>query len=109
MKVRATSLLVLIAIGFVVVTVVNGDHPVLGYLRAAAEGSLVGGLADWFAVTALFRHPLGIPIPHTAVIRERKDQFGATLGAFVGFGGLGAFILEGFRQNDDGNARQLGI
>jgi uncharacterized membrane-anchored protein YjiN (DUF445 family) len=44
---------------------------------------MVGGLADWFAVTALFRHPLGVPIPHTAVIRERKDQFGATLGAFV--------------------------
>jgi uncharacterized membrane-anchored protein YjiN (DUF445 family) len=44
---------------------------------------MVGGLADWFAVTALFRHPLGIPIPHTAIIRERKDQFGETLGSFV--------------------------
>jgi len=53
------------------------------YLRAAAEASMVGGLADWFAVTALFRHPLGIPIPHTAVIPERKDQFGLTLGEFV--------------------------
>ena len=50
---------------------------------AAAQGGMVGGLADWFAVTALFRHPLGLPIPHTAIIRERKDQFGATLAAFV--------------------------
>ena len=54
-----------------------------GYLRAGLEASLVGGLADWFAVTALFRHPLGVPIPHTAVIKERKDQFGETLGEFV--------------------------
>ena len=54
-----------------------------GFVRAAAEASLVGGLADWFAVTALFRHPLGLPIPHTAVIPERKDQFGRTLGHFV--------------------------
>ena len=44
---------------------------------------MVGGLADWFAVTALFRHPLGIPIPHTAIIPERKDQFGETLGDFI--------------------------
>src|SRR4051794_5761939 len=44
---------------------------------------MVGGLADWFAVTALFRHPLGVPIPHTAIIPERKDQFGETLGEFV--------------------------
>src|SRR5580700_7826578 len=52
-------------------------------LRAIAEAALVGGLADWFAVTALFRHPLGLPIPHTAIIVERKDQFAATLGQFV--------------------------
>jgi uncharacterized membrane-anchored protein YjiN (DUF445 family) len=54
-----------------------------GYVRATAEASMVGGLADWFAVTALFRHPLGVPIPHTAIIPERKDQFGETLGSFV--------------------------
>ncbi|HEY0399394.1 MAG TPA: DUF445 domain-containing protein, partial [Acidimicrobiia bacterium] len=52
-------------------------------VRAGAEASLVGGLADWFAVTALFRHPLGLPIPHTAVIPERKDQFARTLANFV--------------------------
>src|SRR5436190_23287977 len=59
------------------------DAPWLRLLGAGFEAATVGGLADWFAVTALFRHPLGLPIPHTAIIRERKDQFGATLGAFV--------------------------
>src|SRR4029077_6255035 len=48
-----------------------------------AEASMVGGLADWFAVTALFRHPLGLPIPHTAIIVERKAQFAETLGEFI--------------------------
>jgi uncharacterized membrane-anchored protein YjiN (DUF445 family) len=52
-------------------------------VQAAAEASMVGGLADWFAVTALFRHPLGLPIPHTAVVVERKDQFAVTLGEFI--------------------------
>jgi uncharacterized membrane-anchored protein YjiN (DUF445 family) len=56
---------------------------VWGYVQAAAEASMVGGLADWFAVTALFRHPLGIPIPHTAIIPRKKDQLGAALGSFV--------------------------
>jgi uncharacterized membrane-anchored protein YjiN (DUF445 family) len=83
MKRRATGLLLFMAGAFVVVTVLTDDEGWAGYLRAALEASLVGGLADWFAVTALFRHPLGVPIPHTAVIRERKDQFGATLGEFV--------------------------
>ncbi|MFR9753820.1 DUF445 domain-containing protein [Nocardia sp. 004] len=56
----------------------------VGYLRAASEAGMVGALADWFAVTALFRHPLGLPIPHTAIIRRKKDQLGASLGTFVG-------------------------
>ena len=55
----------------------------LGYVRAAAEASVVGGVADWFAVTALFRHPLGIPIPHTAIVPARKDRIGRALGNFV--------------------------
>ncbi len=55
-----------------------------GYLGAAAEAAMVGGLADWFAVTALFRHPLGLPIPHTAIIPKRKDALGRSLGDFVG-------------------------
>jgi uncharacterized membrane-anchored protein YjiN (DUF445 family) len=54
------------------------------YLRAAAAAGMVGGLADWFAVTALFRHPLGLPVPHTAIIPTRKDAIGRSLGDFVG-------------------------
>jgi uncharacterized membrane-anchored protein YjiN (DUF445 family) len=61
----------------------EGGATWIGYLRATAEAAMVGGLADWFAVTALFRHPLGIPIPHTAVIPHRKDQIGASLGQFL--------------------------
>lgn len=60
----------------------NGGEWV-GYVKAASEAGMVGALADWFAVTALFRHPLGLPIPHTAIIRKKKDQLGAGLGDFV--------------------------
>ncbi|MBY4133955.1 DUF445 family protein, partial [Rhodococcus fascians] len=56
----------------------------VGYVRAASEAGMVGALADWFAVTALFKHPLGIPIPHTALIKKKKDQLGASLSSFVG-------------------------
>ena len=75
----------LIAAGavFVVTRMFESDHSWLGYLRATAEAAMVGGLADWFAVTALFRHPLGLPIPHTAVIKTRKAQLGRSLGEFV--------------------------
>ena len=58
-------------------------HDWVGYIRAFAEAAMVGALADWFAVSALFRHPLGIPIPHTAIIPHRKDQIGRSLGEFV--------------------------
>ena len=57
----------------------SGGPAFTGYVRAAAEAGMVGGLADWFAVTALFRHPLGIKIPHTALIPRKKDQLGACL------------------------------
>jgi uncharacterized membrane-anchored protein YjiN (DUF445 family) len=82
-KRRATGLLGVMAVVFVAAVLLGEDRGLLGFVRAGAEASLVGGLADWFAVTALFRHPLGVPIPHTAVIPERKDQFGQTLGRFV--------------------------
>lgn len=59
------------------------DYPLLGWTRAFAEAAMVGGLADWFAVTALFRHPMGLPIPHTAIIPENKDRIGAALAQFV--------------------------
>jgi uncharacterized membrane-anchored protein YjiN (DUF445 family) len=81
MKRRATGALVAVTAAFLVT--LSFDGTTAEYARAAAEASMVGGLADWFAVTALFRHPLGLPIPHTAVIPERKDQFGQTLGQFV--------------------------
>jgi uncharacterized membrane-anchored protein YjiN (DUF445 family) len=80
---RATALLAGATVLFAVVTVLGAHGVLLGYVQAGAEASMVGGIADWFAVTALFRHPLGLPIPHTAVIVERKDQFAATLGQFV--------------------------
>ena len=81
---RATALLAVVAAIFAG-TVAAGaeDGSGLGYVQAMAEASLVGGLADWFAVVALFRHPLGLPIPHTAIITERKEQFGETLGEFI--------------------------
>jgi uncharacterized membrane-anchored protein YjiN (DUF445 family) len=80
---RATALLAAVTALFVAVTAAGADGTFLGYVQAGAEAAMVGGVADWFAVTALFRHPLGLPIPHTALIVERKDQFAATLGQFV--------------------------
>ena len=76
---RATALLGAVTVGFIVeVTAVGVHGTLLGYLQAGAEAAMVGGVADWFAVTALFRRPLGLPIPHTALIVERKDQFAET-------------------------------
>jgi uncharacterized membrane-anchored protein YjiN (DUF445 family) len=90
---RATALLAAVTLLFVAVTVAGVHGIFLGYVQAGAEASMVGGVADWFAVTALFRHPLGLPIPHTAVIIERKDQFGVTLGRFVQENFLSADVL----------------
>ncbi|ODT02619.1 MAG: hypothetical protein ABS52_13265, partial [Gemmatimonadetes bacterium SCN 70-22] len=83
MKAWALALLVLATVVFTVARYYEAQYPWLGIVRATAEASMIGGLADWFAVTALFRHPLGIPIPHTAIIPARKDRVGQTLGAFV--------------------------
>ncbi len=83
MKLLATSLLVAAAIVFIIARAFEESQPWLGYVRATAEAAMVGALADWFAVTALFRRPLGLPIPHTAIIQTRKDQIGASLGGFV--------------------------
>ncbi|SOJ53198.1 hypothetical protein MSIMFB_00699 [Mycobacterium simulans] len=66
----------------------------VGYVGAAAEAGMVGALADWFAVTALFKHPLGIPIPHTAIIKRKKDQLGEGLGTFVRENFLSAEVVE---------------
>jgi len=83
MKRNATGMLIAAAVVFLITRLLEGRWPWLGYIRATAEASMVGGLADWFAVTALFKHPLGIPIPHTAIIPERKDRIGRALGGFV--------------------------
>jgi uncharacterized membrane-anchored protein YjiN (DUF445 family) len=90
---RATALLAGVTVLFVAVTVAGVHGTALGYVQAGAEAAMVGGIADWFAVTALFRRPLGLPIPHTAIIVERKDQFGATLGQFVQENFLNADVL----------------
>lgn len=83
MKALALSLLIFMAVVFIVAFALQDTYPWLQYVRAAAEGGMVGALADWFAVTALFKYPMGIKIPHTAIIPRRKDQIGASLGEFV--------------------------
>jgi uncharacterized membrane-anchored protein YjiN (DUF445 family) len=83
MKLIAGSLLVVAAVVYILCRTVGDGHGVWGYVQAAAEASMVGGLADWFAVTALFRHPLRLPIPHTAIIPRKKDQIGEGLAGFV--------------------------
>ena len=82
MKRRATGLLVLTAAVFLL-TFALPDTTLVGFVRAGAEAGMVGGLADWFAVTALFRHPLGLRIPHTALIPRQKDELATKLGEFV--------------------------
>ncbi|MFW5473669.1 DUF445 domain-containing protein [Knoellia sp. CPCC 206450] len=81
MRALALSLLVLAAIVYAVT--LGSDSGWLGYVNAGAEAAMVGALADWFAVTALFRHPLGLPVPHTAIIPKRKNEIGRNLQDFV--------------------------
>lgn len=83
MRLAATLLLVAMAALFLFTLAWNDVHPVVPWLQAFAEAALVGGLADWFAVTALFRHPLGLPIPHTAIIPANKDRIGDSLATFL--------------------------
>ncbi|MBD3730027.1 MAG: DUF445 domain-containing protein [Sphingomonadales bacterium] len=83
MRIVATSMLVAMAALFFVARHFAGTHPAWGYALAFSEAAMVGGLADWFAVTALFRHPLGIPIPHTAIIPEKKDRIAETMAEFL--------------------------
>jgi len=83
MKRVASLMLVGVAVLFVVTKFYEARFPWLGYIRAFSEAAMIGGIADWFAVTALFRHPLGIPIPHTAIVPARKDRIGTALGNFV--------------------------
>jgi uncharacterized membrane-anchored protein YjiN (DUF445 family) len=83
MKRVATAMLLAMAAIFIAAKLTEHLHPALGFVKAFAEAAMVGGLADWFAVTALFRHPLGLPIPHTAIIPRNKERIGDTLAAFL--------------------------
>jgi len=83
MRIVATGLLIVMAALYIAARIHEPVHPAVGFLRAFTEAAMVGGLADWFAVTALFRHPLGLPIPHTAIIPRNKDRIGDTLASFL--------------------------
>jgi uncharacterized membrane-anchored protein YjiN (DUF445 family) len=83
MRLTATLMLVAMAIAFIALRPYEGAHPAFGYAIAFTEAAMVGGLADWFAVTALFRRPLGLPIPHTAIIPANKDRIADTMAAFL--------------------------
>lgn len=119
-KARATGLLVLATIAFLLLVILTDGEGWAGYAEAAAEAAMVGGVADWFAVTALFRHPLRLPIPHTAIIPKRKDEIGRSLGSFVQENFLQPEILAdrlastdiagrvGTWLGEPGNARRIG-
>ena len=83
MRVFATSLLVVMAVLYCCARTFEGSAAIWPWIRAFAEAAMVGALADWFAVTALFRHPLGLPIPHTAIVRREKKRIGAAVSSFV--------------------------
>ena len=106
MKVGASALLLLAAVVYVLARRAGG-HGWVGYVQAAAEAGMVGGLADWFAVTALFRHPLALPIPHTAIIPTRKDALGRNLSDFVGTNFLSEQVVRE-RLRNAGVPRRLG-
>jgi uncharacterized membrane-anchored protein YjiN (DUF445 family) len=95
MKRLALALLLFMALVFAVSFALEDRYPWLGYVRAAAEGGMVGAIADWFAVTALFRYPLGLRIPHTNIIANRKDEIGASLGEFVESNFLSDTVVRG--------------
>lgn len=83
MKRVALGLLCAAALLYALASALDGEHPAWGYAAAFAEAAMVGAIADWFAVVALFRHPLGLPIPHTAIIPSNKDRIGAKLAGFI--------------------------
>ncbi|MFG2385019.1 DUF445 domain-containing protein [Streptomyces avermitilis] len=109
MKATATAMLLFVALVYVVAKWAShqGAGPWAEYVAAAAEAGMVGALADWFAVTALFRHPLGLPIPHTAIIPTKKDQLGVSLGEFVGENFLSSDVVRS-RLRAVGIGRRLG-
>ena len=107
MKRLALGLLLLMAVVFATAFALQDSYPWLQYVRAAAEGGMVGAIADWFAVTALFRYPLGLRIPHTNIIASRKDEIGASLGEFVETNFLSESVVRG-KLESMGVSRRLG-
>jgi uncharacterized membrane-anchored protein YjiN (DUF445 family) len=83
MKAIALGLLAAAGLVYVAATLLIPLHPAWGYVAAFAEAAMVGAIADWFAVVALFRHPLGLPIPHTAIIPSNKNRIGENLATFI--------------------------
>ena len=93
-KRAATILLAVVFVTALIARAVQHLHPALGFLAAFAEAATVGGLADWFAVVALFRRPLGLPIPHTAIISNNRHRIATSLGEFVQVHFLGSEIVS---------------
>ena len=104
MKKLATLLLLFVTAIFIVSVYFEGSSAYLPWVRAFAEAAMIGALADWFAVTALFRHPLGLPIPHTAVIPSNKNRIGKELGSFIENNFLSTEILISKLENFDFSA-----
>src|SRR5579871_6175169 len=103
MRFFATALLVLMFVIFVATSFGEQQWPWLAYPRAFAEAGMIGACADWFAVVALFRHPLGIPIPHTAIVANSKERIGVAIGRFMANNFLSPRVLaERIRDVDIG-------
>ena len=94
MRLLATLLLVLMTVIFIVTTAIKVDWPWIAYLRAFAEAGMVGACADWFAIVALFRRPLGLPIPHTGIVPNNKERIGKALGNFITNNFLTAAVMN---------------
>ena len=108
MRLFATGLLVLMAVIFVIARLLRPGHPWLAFVGAFAEAAMVGAIADWFAVTALFRHPLGLKIPHTAIIPSNKERIGENLGNFLETNFMSYAVVHGELERIDfaGSAAQ---
>ena len=101
MRRLATGLLVAMALVFVAARLLRGTHPAVGFIGAFAEAAMVGAIADWFAVTALFRHPLGLKIPHTAIIPRNKERIGDSLANFLEHNFMSYEVVHGELERID--------
>jgi len=101
MRRLATGLLVLMAAVFAGARVLEHTRPGFGFVTAFAEAAMVGAIADWFAVTALFRHPLGLPIPHTAIIPANQERIGENLGSFIEQNFMNVDVVRGELERID--------